>query len=344
MTHLANIDESAPVGLRGRRAARVSRVGVLLAGLLWLNGQLSVDAQEANASAPHSPRRYVLIVTGLPGDESHRISFQQTVNTWCEWLIRFANVHERDVTLLSATEGGEASSISTAQGVTAAANRLQESIGEGDALWIFLLGHGSQDGDYGWFHLPGPDLDSSKWADMFANCRASEQVIFLTHSASGSFLKGMSLPGRIVITATDANGEVNETRFPHELARVMRGQLNDVEESPPSDLLSLLQETVASVQKMFETQELAATEHAQLDDNGDGLGTELADLQDDLTQPIDADHSPLVDGVRARRIVFSLQPKSTPVTESAIDAIAESATGPKPDEPPLPTPPDEARE
>ncbi len=78
----------------------------------------------------------------------------------------------------------------------------------------------------GFLHLPGPDLSSTQWAGLFADSKATEQVFWLTHAGSGSFVKPMSLPGRIVIAATDAEGEVNETKFPHALAEIMQGQLD----------------------------------------------------------------------------------------------------------------------
>ena len=320
------------------RLARFALITSLVSSLSLLTFVPKADGEQngqAEAIFEWRPaRRHALIVVGLPGDELHGIAFQQTLNTWRQWLTEIAGVDRHDITLLSAVDEGGTGLPPTSNNIAEAIGRLRESIGGEDGLWVFILGHGSQDGRQGFFHLPGPDLSSTQWAGLLADCKATEQVFWLTQAGSGSFLKPMSLPGRVVITATDTEGEVNETKFPRMLAEIMQAQLDarddDSKQNSPNDVLELFRATAEKVRHDYDSQQLVPTEHAQLDDNGDGLGTELGDLSPQ-TEPSES-AQPLVDGVRAKRTVIRL--RATP------DQAAFPSTG----DAPLPSLPDQVSE
>ena len=265
---------------------------------------------DSQAGAEDQGQRYALIVIGIAGDEEHRQKFQQTADVWREWLIQIAGVKSKNMTILCSDDEADAAGPATAENIGKVVAQVESDLDTGDALWVFLLGHGSQDQRHAWFHLPGTDLSAAEWAGLFSKIRASEQVFWLTHAASGGFIKPMSLPRRVLISAADADGEVNETRFPHVLAEVMKRQLDRDEheadsESTPINLLDLFRTTTERVSQAFEAEQLVTTEHAQLDDNGDGVGTELADLAtvSDVAMKDQNDSSPSpVDGMRAGRI------------------------------------------
>ena len=186
---------------------------LMVLGLLW----------PVCGSAEDRLRRHALVVVGIPGDQEHRDRFLDTTKTWRTWLITVAGVDEQDLMILSAAN--PKTPVSTAENLAQAVKQLRDRASEEDSVWVFLLGHGSQDARHAWLHLPGPDLDAIQWASLFADMKATEQVFWLTQAGSGGFLKAFSAPGRIVITATDTDGEVNATRFPHLLAELMQTQL-----------------------------------------------------------------------------------------------------------------------
>jgi hypothetical protein len=292
------------------------------------DAQVRERPQEVSAER----QRHVLIVMGLAGDEEHRERFRSTIGVWRDWLVKRAGVKEDHITILAGREESGGIRPATAEVIRGAAADLADRAGEQDSVWVFLVGHGSQDQRDGWFHLSGADLNAASWADLFVPLEAAEQVFWLTHSASGSFLKPMSRPGRVVITATDPDGEVNETRFPHALAEVMQ---RDFADSPDESsaaprettLLGLFQAAARDVRESFEADQLVPTEHAQLDDNGDGEGTEADELAEITTVPslepdtdedsiaspeqagggeaIDATRAP-VDGLRAGRTTIDM--------------------------------------
>src|SRR5207244_7647541 len=91
-----------------------------------------------------------------------------------------------------------------------------------DRLWIFFLGHGNYDGDHAYVHLAGRDVPAEELGKLFAGLRCKEQVFWLTAPASGWMLRSFSAKGRIVISATLADDEYNETDFPYALAAVVK--------------------------------------------------------------------------------------------------------------------------
>lgn len=315
--------------------------------------------EDVVAIAPSAVARHALIVIGIPGDQEHSVLFRNTAGQLRTWLVEHAGCKEDAVTLLVGREETEDSRPSTKKSIEEVTAALVASLQQKDGLWVFLIGHGSRDKRHGYLHLPGPDLNSAQWAGLFSELKAGEQVFWLTHSGSGAFLKPMSLPGRIVVTATDPE-EVNETRFPHLLAEVMSETTDEVslesgdatetdgsktdsnEGSPPPEeggiavasteknssdengevakdanakpetdssrseipqtVLELFRLTALRVGEEFEREQIVLTEHAQIDDNGDGKGTEIVDLEETAM----AGDPTSIDGVRAGATPLSL--------------------------------------
>ncbi len=255
-------------------------------------------APDVASGAVQPARRWALIIVGLPGDEEHRERFNSMVKTWQQWLTEIAGVEKKNVIVLGG--GGKDSRPAMAESIRTQVASVKTSLLPDDSLWVFLLGHGSEDDRHGWFHLPGPDLNGAQWAGLFARVEVKEEVFWLTQSASGSFVKPFSRPGRVIISATDV-GEVNEPRFPRALTEIMRGQLKSVSPSEttewmPSTVLELFRETVRHVDNSFDNDMSVPTEHALLDDNGDGVGTDEADLAVSVDGESRAD-SAAIDGV-----------------------------------------------
>jgi hypothetical protein len=91
--------------------------------------------------------------------------------------------------------------------------------------------------------------------------------------------------------------------------------LNDVLQSNPTELdtdgdgslsvLELFRATDSGVAAYFEEHELAATEHAQLDDNADGAGSEAVDLIEPGVEQLDP-AAPRIDGALAAKTIVTM--------------------------------------
>ena len=238
----------------------------------WVDGEPAAPREAALEL-----KGQALIVVGLPGDEEHEQLFADTARQWRTWLTGTLGFNPADVHVLFGRAGkdGLSQGPATRATIEGEAARLRQSLRPDDRLWVFFLGHANYDGEHAWFHLPGPDLREDEAGKLFAGLHCREQIFWMTTSESGRFVKSLSAKGRIVIAATRAGGEDNETEFPLALSTVAERPLAalDVEDGKLS-VLQLYDRILAEVQARYAADGRVPTEHAQLDDNGDGVGTE----------------------------------------------------------------------
>ena len=254
------------------------------------------------AAGPHDEKpgkSRALIVVGLPGDAEHEKLFADTARQCHDWLTESLDF---EVTVLFGKSGRPqlARVAATRDAIEREVADLKKNLRAEERLWVLFLGHGDYDGERASFHLPGRDLHADDLGKLFAGIQCKEQVFWMTNSASGWFLKPLSAKGRIVITATAADEEYNETEFPQAFATVVK-KLNPKADDKVS-VLELYRRTVAEVEARFAADKRVPTEHAQLDDNGDGVGTE-----EPVVEPI-GDKKPTADGQLAARTILPFRP------------------------------------
>jgi hypothetical protein len=247
---------------------------------------LAESRTAAEPDAGTMAKSRALIVVGLPGDAEHETLFADTAQKWRDWL---TDALDFEVTVFFGRSGKPplANVPATREAIGRAIADLKKSLRAEDRLWVFFLGHGDDDGERASFHLPGRDLHAEDLGKLFAGITCKEQVFWLTHSCSGRFVKSLSAKGRIVIAAT-GDEEPNETEFPQALATVV-GKLR-ANNGAKVSILELYRRTVAEVEARFAADKRVPTEHAQLDDNGDGSGTEQP-----VVEP-NGDKKPTADG------------------------------------------------
>jgi hypothetical protein len=287
-------------------------------------------------AAQDSPgTRRALIVCGLAGDAPHRQVFADSTERLYAGLTKSHGFAPENVLVIWGDEPAEkdgpavkaSRGPATREALARAIGDLEQALRPDDVLWLFVLGHAHYDGRYSWLNLPGPDLQQIELGKLLSNLRCREQVFFITTSASGFFLKPLAQSGRIVITATEPDLEVNETTFPHKLALALSSPPGydefDLDRDGRMTLLDLFLWSARATAQEYATAEFLATEHAQLDDNGDGRGTEVqADfLPEELGGRLAAGKEPPLirtgEGALARSIwlPLPLAPPAPPRTE-----------------------------
>jgi hypothetical protein len=244
-----------------------------------LTSWLILTASSQADDRASTPIDRALIIVGLPGDQAHEALFARTTKAWRDWLVGPLGFSPANVHILSATPNSPSAGAAqaTRESINSEARSLLEASPAIGRLWVFVLGHANFDGTSSFLHLPGPDLRDDEFAALFQEVIAKEQIFWLTTPASGSFLRPLSKPGRIVVAATEPVGEVNETEFPHALADlVARPSASlDLDRDGKVSIVEIYRGTVAAVEARFQMDHRVPTEHAQLDDDGDGSGSEL---------------------------------------------------------------------
>lgn len=139
-------------------------------------------------------------------------------------------------------------------------------------LWLVLLGHGTFDGKTANFNLRGPDFSADDLASWLQPFKRPLAVVDCS-SASAPFLPKLSAPGRVVITATRSGYEQNYARFGQYISEAMADQASDLDKDGQVSLLEAYLVASRRVAEFYKSEGRLMTEHALLDDNGDGLGT-----------------------------------------------------------------------
>lgn len=247
---------------------------------------LAITASEKEAT------KWALIICGIPGDSDHHTEFSQTIESLHTSLkdqlgfpaenirIQFgAPPNEEDGPAVQAADG-----TATRTELTKQVAELRKQIQPSDTLWVIVMGHAHFDGQQSYLNLPGAadgqsDLHASDFADLFRGLDAKQQLFFIGTPVSGFFVRGLSAEGRIVITATEADREVNATLFPAAFAETLaappaKSEL-DVDGNDQFSVFDLYIAVTRNVARRYLAESLLATEHAQLDDNGDGRSAEL---------------------------------------------------------------------
>jgi hypothetical protein len=212
----------------------------------------------ALVAAQASAEQYYLIVGGLGGEPKYQEAFDEQIAALATAAKRTAG--DDRVTLLTREAA-------TREALEARIGVLSARIKPADTLAVFLVGHGSFDGEAYKLNLPGPDLTGADLATLLAGVPARSQLVVNATSASGAVLEGLAADGRVVITATRSGFERNATRFAEHWAAALSSDAADVNKNGVITAQEAFDFASRSVADSFESAGLLATEHPQLQGN-----------------------------------------------------------------------------
>jgi hypothetical protein len=229
----------------------------------------------------------MLVCCGLPGDDDHR----EKLTTALKRIVSATGpVFEVAPSRLQVLVGDEVmaealkdSKVSTetctGEEIAESLKVLGKQVQANDSIWVIFLGHAQLYSGRSTFNVKGKDFDATELAKWLAPVQCRDRVLMFTMPVSGFWIKPLRGPRTVVISATDADFEFTGTEMPYALASVVSGNsehaLDDVDQDGSVSLLDLYLATTLEVHSTFKSMERLQTEHAQIDDNGDGVGCEL---------------------------------------------------------------------
>lgn len=253
--HSWTIGPAAPPGGFERKESLRSLRSLRLAVLL---GFCAVWASPVLAQQSH-----LLVITGVPGDEEHATQFQKWADAFVDAAKKKDSVPDANITVLK--DRG-----ATKEGVEKAFADLSSQVKPSDAVVILLIGHGSFNGQQAAFNLPGPDLTVADWGKLLGKLPSQRVAFINTSSSSGAFLPAIASPGRVVITATKTGGERNETQFPEFFTAAFGDSAADRDRNGHVSIAEAFDYAKAKVVQAFQQKGNLLTEHATMDDGGEG--------------------------------------------------------------------------
>lgn len=261
----------------------------MVLAILYLSAAGCAKARESGASpiptqepaqAPASfadPSKFAVIITGVGGDDEYSALFQKWAASLQKALIGKLGFAPANVSLLTESS---ATAKSTASEVRRVLTELKSTCKPDSSVFVFMIGHGSYDGKDAKFNLPGPDITAAEYATLFKAIPAQRLVLVNMSSASGEFVKAVSAPGRVVVTATRSGQETNAVHFPEYFIEALTSKDADADQNQRISVQEALDYARLKVEKFYKEQNRLVTEHSLLDDNGDGKGSEKPDQGD----------------------------------------------------------------
>jgi hypothetical protein len=269
-------------------------------------------ALPAGATPDSATNTTVIIVVGAPGESEFGSNFVQQAALW-EKVCDQARCHRMTFGLDTGTTNDHDQLKATLEA------EPKEGLGQ---LWLVFIGHGTFDGKEARFNLRGPDVAATELGQWLKSFHRPLAVID-TSSSSAPFMNQLSGTNRVIMTATRNGNERNYARFGQYLARAIADPEADLDKDGEVSLLEAFLMASRQANEFYKLQGRIATEHALVDDNGDGLGTQ-ADWFHGLRAVKKARDAKAVDGLQAQQ--FFLLPgeaerKLTPEQRAQRDAL-----------------------
>lgn len=248
------------------------------------------------------PVSHVLIVTGLSGEPSFAASFhgigdalvEAASGGWgvpgaqIEWLAEQAPV-----------AGHRIAGRATRGSIDSAIARIVARSRPGDGVAVFLVGHGSGEAGSSRLSVPGADPTALEYATWLDRLAGRTVTVIVGASGSGDFAAVLARPGRVVVTATRSSTERNESLFAARFSHGLVSRDADADKDGRITVLEAFDYANREVDRAYQSTNRLRTEHAQLDDDGDGKASATPGAVGST------------DGALARRVVFGRQPVAT---------------------------------
>ena len=221
------------------------------------------------------PNKFAVIINGPGGEPAYAKQFEEWTKQLSSVLAERFGFDSKNVKVLS-------DKTATAEEVKKSFATLKSQLDANNVMFLFLIGHGSFDGKESKFNLVGPDLSASEYNVLLTSLPTRRVVVFNMASASGEFIKSLAAKGRIVITATRNGQETNATRFAGFFISALNAADADTDQDGHVSVLEAFVYASRLTGDYYKRAGRLATEHALIDDNGDGIGREKAEAGEGL--------------------------------------------------------------
>ncbi len=228
------------------------------------------------AALPAQAALYITIVQGLGGEAEYQQQFDEQRS-----VISAAAKTLTDENRIAEFSGDAA----TREALLAHFASLNTSMGDDDRAALYLIGHGSFDGEEYKFNLPGPDITAQDVKDVLDALPGRNHFVLNTSSTSGAMVElitGVPAPrddaaaaqqddaaatetGKYLLVAATRNGnERNATQFGRFFAEALTSEEADINKNNNVSVQEAFDYAVRGVEAYFTDAGRLATEHPQL--------------------------------------------------------------------------------
>ena len=227
------------------------------------------------APLAQAAQHHLLIISGIGGTDDYREVFADRATRLYESAVK-AGIDENNIILLSESglpDMSRPQRISDKPTILQALREIGARAQIDDRVFVVLIGHGNARSDGAAFNLPGPDISAVELAAALTGLQNQLVVIINTASSSGPFIDTLSADKRIVITATSSGREYHATLFGDYFVAAFAESGADTDKDERVSMLEAFAFARRETRRAYDGEKQLLTEHALLDDNGDGVGS-----------------------------------------------------------------------
>lgn len=274
------------------------RIGMIATAIVTSLLAVQICAQEptVTSTAPQVSDAKVLIVVGAGGEDEYRKAFEEAANQW-KVASEAGKLNCKVIGLGDATD-------ESAKDHDAVVAQLEQwkSSAKDDTLWLVMIGHGTTSKQHSNFNLRGQDISAGEIKPILQSIPA-RVIVAACFSTSGVWVPELAGPNRITIAATKSGAEYNYSRFAKYFAESINDLNIDLDHDHEVSLLEAFLSASRRTARFYQDGSRLASEHAILDDNGDGKGTTV-DFYEGLQAKSKAADNASIDGAVARKIAL----------------------------------------
>lgn len=202
---------------------------------------------------------YVTVVQGLGGEPAFEENFHSQSQTIVD---ASASVTDTDkITFFNSDDA-------TRENLLAHFSSQSALMNDSDRAVIYLIGHGSFDGEEYKFNIPGIDITTQDLLNVMDSFPGQNHFLLNTSSTSGALLEPLENENRILVAATRNGIERNATFFGEYFVEALGSEDADLNKNNNISIEEAFAYAQRQVEEHFESQGQLATEHAEL--VGDG--------------------------------------------------------------------------
>ena len=218
-------------------------------------------------------KKYALVISGESNDAQHYTWFKDSSQQAYKLLIKNGYKPEDVYYLFEGANEPDVDYESTLKNLETAVLEINKKSTEKDDLVFIFIGHGGFNGQNSSYALADTNIKDDKLAAMFSILKRNKLTIVFSPCNTGGFVNDLSGPNTVFISSTRPE-ESNRAAFIEPFLSSFDGS-GDVNKDGKVSFAEAFNFASKSVKDQYASNHWGTlTEHAQLDDNGDGVSHE----------------------------------------------------------------------
>ncbi len=217
--------------------------------------------------------RWALLVAGISGDRELQEEYLQQLRILRGMLTGPMRLPQDRIVVL-VEDPAAAPDLSpvkaTRDNLIQVARQLSDRVTKEDQVFVFIVGHGSSDTRGYRLNLVGPDPTGDELASLLYGIPAGSFIVVNATSCSGGSIGALSGPGKLVVAATRSGQEKNLTHMGRYFIEAFKENAADMDKNGRVSILEAFNYASQRVEEHYSKEGSLQTEHAVLDDSGDG--------------------------------------------------------------------------